>query len=149
MTPEQTKDLIAKLRLAVIENMNDARSLRAEGYMALEAAAKIYPTSNNRSEWEAYWKVLRPFWQNDHARRGPLRWEARFTLLAYGLLRNRSYKRIEPKTVMPIDKYMAKKVQNILDQFGCTDEVIHSKVLEWLERGDVRLRDMLVTEAAA
>jgi hypothetical protein len=51
-------------------------------------------------------------------RAGPLRWEARHTHIAYGLIRGRRYEQIEPNAQKPFDK---EKVAAMMRRYGSTE----------------------------
>lgn len=131
---------IEQLADCILENTLKARHLRAETKRAgLEAAQ--YPVGS-----DAYWEARLPGSLARRERTRHLRWNARYVYLAYGFLRNRTYRQIEPK----VGEDNEPAASGILAEMRRAGYPIKDDelVFNWLDRGDVRLIEMTAREAA-
>ncbi len=134
MTPISTTDLIASLKARIVNNMTEAKRFRV---LANEAKTKPdflatgYPSAE--------------FWANRRARKA-LRWPSRHLLLAYGFLRGRSYKQIEPKVDEGNEPSHQRILQHLKIWDAYPDQTELSDLLsDWLQ-GDLERRERTETE---
>lgn len=103
----------------------EARIIRKEERKLQDRAKRInHPHGNPDRAEKMHWRI------NSLAlhRTGGVRWEARHTLLAYAIFRNKPYNKIEQK-VAEGNRPDFKKVTEMAIRFGCSRE----QVLEWID----------------
>lgn len=136
MTPISipTKTLIANLKTRIVINMNDARRFRA-----LANEAKTEP------DYLASGFPSAKFWENREGRLS-LRWPSRHLLLAYGFIRGRSYKQIEPKVTEGNEPSHQRILQHLKAWTAYPDrQELSDQLSDWLQ-GDLERREQTPVE---
>ena len=128
-----TSDCIAKLKTQIVHHAEKARQLRAEARRAGKEASQHTVGSDD------YYKALRPGCYAWYERVHDLRPWTRHLLLAYGFLRNRTYRQIEPK-VAEDNEPAADGIWKELRERGWAGSP--DLIYDWLDRGDVRLIEL-------